>query len=117
MEPHYTLRRAVEKFFPDGPVGVSSLRNAIRKGALQATKPEGKLLVTEIWIVEWLERCRVAVNLPACGSNPPNRTADAQPSGALLTDRNEKALNATNATLNRLSANSRTTSQASSSHL
>ena len=48
LEPHYTLAEAVALFFPRGPLTVSSLRNEIRKGRLRATKPAGKLLVTEV---------------------------------------------------------------------
>jgi hypothetical protein len=47
VEPHYTLRQAAEKFFPNGPLTASSLRNEIRKGRLHAVMPAGKLLVTE----------------------------------------------------------------------
>jgi hypothetical protein len=65
LEPHYSLSQAVERFFPDGPITVSSLRNAIRAGELQATMPQGKLLVTEVWLCEWLNRCRVAIGSPA----------------------------------------------------
>src|SRR5262249_20799462 len=58
VEPHYSLAQAVQRFFPDGPITVSTLRNAIRDGHLQATKPQGKLLVTESWLWEWLQKCR-----------------------------------------------------------
>ena len=40
LEPHYSLAQAVEKFFPGGPITISSLRNAIRNGELQATMPQ-----------------------------------------------------------------------------
>jgi hypothetical protein len=113
LEKHFTLEQAVREFFPDGPITVSTLRRAIKKGTLQATMPEGKLLVTERWLVEWLDRCRVAVNLPVSGSSPPS--ADVTPSGSSETDRNERALDAASATLSRLSASLRSTSRANSS--
>lgn len=47
LEKHYTLQQAVGVFFPDSPITVSTLRSAIKKRKLQATMPEGKLLVTE----------------------------------------------------------------------
>jgi hypothetical protein len=113
LEPHYSLAQAVKKFFPDGPITVSTLRSAIRDGKLQATKPQGKLLVTELWLSEWLNRCLVAKNLPACGSSPPNpNEAPAQPeppSGASLTERNASALAAANVMLCKLSKRSPTT--------
>jgi hypothetical protein len=113
VEPHYSLAQAVQRFFPDGPITVSTLRNAIRDGHLQATKPQGKLLVTESWLWEWLQKCRVAKNLRACGSSPPNPSeTPAQhelPSGASLTERNELALAAANAILCKLSKSSPTT--------
>ena len=70
LEKHYTLEQAVRTFFADAPITVSTLRSAIKKRKLQATMPEGKLLVTEAWLVEWLSRCRVTDNLPDCGSSP-----------------------------------------------
>jgi hypothetical protein len=73
LEPVYTLKQAVEKFFPDGPLTVASLRNEIRKGRLQATMPAGKLLVTERALAEMLERCRVAANLPDSISSTASR--------------------------------------------
>jgi hypothetical protein len=89
LEKHYTLKRAVAKFFPDGPITVATLRNAIRKGTLQATMPEGKLLVTETWLMEWLDRCRVPRSNPisnvrerrqeaSSGSSEAERIASAQ---------------------------------------
>jgi hypothetical protein len=59
VEPHYTLRQAAEKFFPNGPLTAASLRNEIKKGRLHATMPAGKLLVTEAAIAEMLALCRV----------------------------------------------------------
>ena len=119
LEPHFSLTQAIAKFFPDGPITINTLRKAIRDGQLQATKPQGKLLVTELWLSDWLNRCRVIKTLPACGSSLPSPPAHddrhAKPFGASLTVRNEKALDAANATLSRLSARSRTTSGGSSS--
>jgi len=64
VEPVYSLKQAVERFFPNSPLTVASLRHEIRKGRLQATMPAGKLLVTERALVEMLERCRVPQNNP-----------------------------------------------------
>ncbi|HZO56741.1 MAG TPA: hypothetical protein VFB63_28785, partial [Bryobacteraceae bacterium] len=64
LEPHYTLAEAVALFFPRGPLTVSSLRSEIRKGRLRATKPAGKLLVTETDLSEMLQACRVPPNRP-----------------------------------------------------
>jgi hypothetical protein len=111
LDKHYTLQQAVDEFFPDGPITVATLRSAIKKQKLQATMPEGKLLVTEAWLAEWLSRCRVAVNLPDCGSSPPS--AGELPCGSSSTDRNTRALDAAHATLSKLSASSPTTSKAS----
>jgi hypothetical protein len=117
LEPNYSLGQAIEKFFPDGPISVNTLRKAIREGELQATKPQGKLLVTKLWLSDWLNRCRVTKNLPASGSgllNPgEERARHARLSGVSLTVRNDRALDAANATLSRLSANLRTTSRES----
>jgi hypothetical protein len=111
LEKHYTLQQAVREFFPDGPITVSTLRSAIKKQKLQATMPEGKLLVTETWLVEWLTRCRVAVHLPDCGSSPPT-AAEAAP-GSSKTERTARALDAAQATLSKLSAPSPNISGAS----
>lgn len=66
----------------------------IRDGELQATKPQGKLLVTELWLSDWLSRCRVTKNLPVSGSSPPSSHGHegqrARPYGASLTERNER---------------------------
>ncbi len=78
LEKHYTLEQAVKTFFADAPITVSTLRSAIKKRKLQATMPEGKLLVTEAWLVEWLNRCRVSANLPDCGSGLRNEDEPAR---------------------------------------
>jgi hypothetical protein len=90
LEPHYTLKEATEKFFPNGPLTAASLRNEIRKGRLQATMPAGKLLVTERALVEMLEQCRVRRNhhgftssvrnaaAARCGSSETERIGRAQ---------------------------------------
>ena len=36
VEPHFTLKQAVDRFFPDGQLTVASLRGEIRKGRLRA---------------------------------------------------------------------------------
>ncbi len=55
VEPHYTLREAVERFFPGGCITVRSLRTEIRKGRLRVTEVAGKFLVSESAIAEMLE--------------------------------------------------------------
>lgn len=97
MEKVYSLRQAVKVFFPDGPLTVSSLRNEIRKGRLIATKPAGKLLVTESAIVEMLELCRVNACLPTCSSSAESRLSEV--SGASETERTAQAQAAANAIL------------------
>src|ERR1700730_14442750 len=104
VEPHYTLRQAVAKFFPNGPLTVASLRNEIQKGRLQATMPAGKLLFTETALAEMPSRCRVAVNLPAYGSSRPSSKEVAPLSGSSLMERDARARDAANVTLSKLSA-------------
>ena len=113
LEKHYTLEQAVRLFFPDGPITVSTLRNAIRKQRLQATMPEGKLLVTEAWLAEWLDRCRVAENLPACGSSQVG--ANDPGLGSSLMERNDAALAAARLILSEPSCSSPATSKRSTS--
>ena len=98
LEKHYTLEQAINEFFRDGPITVSTLRSAIKKQKLQATMPEGKLLVTETWLVEWLNRCRVSAKLPASGSE--TQSAAEPAGGSSLTERNNAALAAANLILN-----------------
>lgn len=112
LEPTYSLNQAVAKFWPDGPLTISTLRTAIRHGRLCAYKVEGKLLVTETALTDWLQSCRVAVNLPDCGLNQP--TAGERRPGTSLTERNASALDAAKVTLDRLNASSPTTSGRSS---
>src|SRR5215468_10017807 len=57
LEPRFSLKQAIEKFFPNGPLRVASLRTEIRKGRLRPTRVAGKDLVTEADIAEMLERC------------------------------------------------------------
>ena len=57
LEPRYSLKQAIEKFFPNGPLTAASLRTEIRKGRLRPTRVAGKDLVTEADIAEMLERC------------------------------------------------------------
>jgi len=57
LEPRYSLKQAIEKFFPNGPLTAASLRTEIRKGPLRPTRVAGKDLVTEADIAEMLERC------------------------------------------------------------
>src|SRR5262245_27287196 len=111
LEPVYTLKQAAQKFFPDGTLTVTSLRNEIRKGRLRATMPAGKLLVTESALVEMLEACRVVVNRQDCGSSRQSRKEAAPLSGSSLTDRDERARDAANKILSKLNGNSQSTSE------
>ena len=91
------MRQAAARFFPEGPVKVATLRNAVRKGLLRAVMLEGKLLVTEAAIEEWVERCRVVPNRRDSGSSPPS--AGATPYGASETERIARAQAALNTML------------------
>jgi hypothetical protein len=93
VEPHYTLRQAAEKFFPNGPLTAASLRNEIKKGRLHAVMPAGKLLVTESAIAEMLVLCRVQ-SRP--GYTSKNRSDRVQTLGTSETERNASALAAAN---------------------
>src|SRR5215204_4864477 len=93
LEPHYTLRCAAEKFFPNGPLTAASLRNEIKKGRLHAVMPAGKLLVTESAIAEMLVQCRVQ-SRPGCISK--NRSDRVLTLGTSETERNASALAAAN---------------------
>jgi len=80
VEPHYTLKEAVERFFPGGNITVRSLRTEIRKGRLHVAEVAAKFLVTEAAIAQMLEscqRCHAPEKLPDCtssGGNRPGRT-------------------------------------------
>jgi hypothetical protein len=108
VEPHYTLKQAAEKFFPNGPLTAGSLRNEIRKGRLQATMPAGKLLVTERALVEMLERCRVNRSRQDSFSNAPSAVANR--CGSSERDRVERAQASIRATGQALSKRSHATS-------
>lgn len=58
FERRYTLKQAVDRFFPEGPLTVSSLRTEIRKGRLVVERIAGKIVVTEAAIGGMMERCR-----------------------------------------------------------
>jgi predicted RNA-binding Zn ribbon-like protein len=58
IERRYTLKQAIDQFFPDGPLTVASLRTEIRKGRLVAERIAGKLTVTEASLALMLEQCR-----------------------------------------------------------
>ena len=89
VEPHYTLRQAAEKFFPNGPLTAASLRNEIKKGRLHATMPAGKLLVTETAIAEMLALCRVQNHHDSISKNRDDR---GPMPGTSETERNASAL-------------------------
>src|SRR5204862_8106324 len=93
----YTLKEADEQL-PLGSLTISSLRNAIKKGLLQATMPEGKLLVTEAWIVEWLDRCRVQGSSPISNARDRRQVCSA---GSSETERNASAQAAASAVMTR----------------
>lgn len=67
---YYALARFVQNSGPT--LSASTLCNAIRKALLQATMPDRKVLVTEVWLAEPLNRCRVVKALPDCGSSRAN---------------------------------------------
>src|SRR5258705_12870674 len=98
LVPHYTLKQAAARFFADGPITVATLRNAIKKGLLQATMPEGKLLVTEPWLVEWLDQCRVQRSSPICSARG---RRPARSSGSSETERIASAQAAASAVMTR----------------
>ena len=89
VEPHYTLKQAAEKFFPNGPLTAASLRNEIKKGRLHAVMPAGKLLVTETAIAEMLVLCRVQSRH---GYISKSRTDRVPTLGTSETERNASAL-------------------------
>src|SRR5436190_24371913 len=61
VEPHYTLKEAIERFFPGGDITMRSLRTEMRKGRLCVTEVAGKFLVSESAIAEMLEACKCRV--------------------------------------------------------
>jgi hypothetical protein len=114
VEPHYTLRQAVAKFFPGGPLTVASLRNEIQKGRLRATMPAGKLLVTETAIAEMLEKCRVQASSHTSLASERHRESS---SGSSETERIERAQAAASAVITRQrNESSPITSTTSTSH-
>jgi hypothetical protein len=58
LERRYTLKQAFAKFFPDGPITVSSLRTEIQKGRLEYERIAGRICVTQADVAKTLERCR-----------------------------------------------------------
>ena len=58
MEPLYTLKEAVEKYFPGGTITVAALRTEIRKGRLIPERIAGKFCVTESAIRRMRKLCR-----------------------------------------------------------
>lgn len=70
FEPIYTLKQAVEKFFPNSFVTVTSLRTEIRKGHLFPRRIAGKFCVTESDMRKMMERC-----LEPAPIKPANRPA------------------------------------------
>lgn len=58
MEPLYTLKEAVEKYFPGGTITVAALRTEIRKGRLIPERIAGKFFVTESGIIRMRKLCR-----------------------------------------------------------
>jgi hypothetical protein len=107
VEPVYTLKQAVEKFFPNGTLTVASLRNEIKKGRLRATMPAGKLLVTERAIAGMLKRCRVNPSHHDSTSSDPSGIANRF--GKSETERIEEAQASIRATGELLKKRSRAT--------
>ena len=85
VEPHFTLKEAVARFFPGGTLTVTSLRTEIAKGRLLATKPAGKILVTESAIAEMLKSCVVASRRTLSSRNAHARPAGERASPASAT--------------------------------
>ena len=87
LEPHYSLAEAVARFFPDGPLTVSSLRTEIRKGRLRVARVAGKYLVSESAIRDMLEACQCRVDAKPRASGCGQQDPTAAPSGSSSTDR------------------------------
>jgi len=100
VEPHYTLKEAVERFFPGGRISVRSLRTEIRKGRLRVTEVAGKFLVSESAIAEMLESCKLcpgasATTAQQSGTSATERIASARAAAQLMFDARKKPLHNT----------------------
>ncbi|WP_072389091.1 hypothetical protein [Hyphomicrobium sp. CS1BSMeth3] len=105
FEPIYTLKQAVEKFFPGSFVTVTSLRTEIRKGHLIPRRIAGKFCVTESDMREMMERC-----LEPAPIKPANRLPGSSQRTSPLSDP-AAAQAALKATLQRLGEKRRTERQ------
>lgn len=94
------LDLAARLAFPDGSIGLSSLRREAAKGNLEVFRVAGKHMTTLRAIRDMLEKCRVKPNLPDSGSSQPATTEE--PSGSFLTEESKSARAALNMRLDRL---------------
>lgn len=113
LERRYTLKQAVQHFFPEGPFTVSSLRTEIRKGRLVVERIAGKMVVTESAIGGMMQLCRES------GSNHASTSGNVQagaPYGSSSGLDLKKAQDAAKATLKALKENSLGSSLRNTSH-
>ena len=113
IERVFTLKEAVETFFPGGTWTVTSLRTEIRKGRLRPMRIAGKLCVTASSIREMLAQCRERPVLHVSTSGPDR--AEVGTTSSSIVDEN-LALAAARMSANRLKSHSRVTSQRSTGH-
>ncbi len=94
--------------FPDGSIGVSSLRREAARGRLTLWRVAGKDMTTLNEVRSMIERCRVQPSLPACGSGLPGDHET--PSGSSSTMDVRSALAAARMRASRLKESSSNTS-------
>lgn len=104
---------AARLMFPDGSIGLSSLRREVAKGRLQVWRIAGKDMTTLSEIRNMVTRCLVSPSPPAYGSGqvPPTEN----PSGSSSTEDDTQALAAALMKARRLKKSSQTTSPESAS--
>jgi len=107
------LDLAAKLAFPDGSIGLSSLRREAARGNLEVFRVAGKHMTTLRAIREMLERCRVKPSQPASGSSQPAMIVEL--SGSSLIEESRSARAALNLRLEKLRGNLPNTSQASES--
>lgn len=88
-ETYLRLDVAAALAFPDGSIGLNSLRREAAKGRLRIWRIAGKDMTTLDEIKAMVEKCLVSPNLPASGSSRPPVTA--APSGISRTAEAEAA--------------------------
>lgn len=99
--------------FPDGSIGLSSLRREAAKGNLEVWRIAGKDMTTLAAIREMMDKCLVKRSPPASGSDRPQRTE--KPSGSSSTEESRLAQAALNMTLRGLKESLKNTSPPSAS--